>query len=246
MSYAPTVLTELRDYAIHTLGCHADDIGIVGNAAHTSGYHLGWDRLEAQAGWGDYSARLQRDRTALRGPTRNAACAFDIARTSRDHDLWVRRLVADCKSGADYTLGIRAIDALMDGQTLRWDRQANWRAEPADASHRWHTHVEWYRDVIARGASQLAILTRFYSSHVLKRIPIGQDPMSIRAPAVRSEWAALVRHWYHDPPTDLAQLRAAGEQLRAANRWRGAAPGSGRWQLVPPGAIVSVPLELHW
>jgi len=165
MTYAPSCLLEVRE-ACHVLtGAALGDIGIVGGPSHTAGYHLGLDTLLLYQGWDDWSARLARDRAALQGPTANAACAVDFPiQGMRNHGAWFRALLADCRAGAAYTQRIRAIIGTLDGVTAyRYDREHGpWTPTVADRSHLWHSHVEWYRDVIAVSPDLTGIITVFY------------------------------------------------------------------------------------
>ena len=45
MSYAPQPLVAAVAYLVRTTGQSSGNFGIVGNAAHTRGYHLGKDRI---------------------------------------------------------------------------------------------------------------------------------------------------------------------------------------------------------
>lgn len=164
MSYAPPELLDLQRYLINRFDLPHDQVGIVGNpVTHKNGYHLGWDMLASNDGWGDYSARLPRDRKALQGPTRDAACALDVTNKLPDNSAFLSALLADCRAGAAYTLRLRAIDCTLDGVTAhRFDRESGFRAEVADDSHLWHNHFEWYRDTIADGLSQIQIVSQFY------------------------------------------------------------------------------------
>ena len=163
MTYAPECLKTLRNYAITDLGADPAGVGIVGDPKHGGGYHLGADRLQP----GDYSAELRRDKAALKGATADAATALDLTTGSTDHRKWLAALLADLKAGADYTTGIRAINGTLDGKTAwRWDRQNDFKPTRTDDSHLVHTHIEWYRDVIAvlermgNAEALLPVLTR--------------------------------------------------------------------------------------
>lgn len=155
MTYAPEVLLELRAYAISELDADPLGVGIVGDANHNAGYHCGADRIfnarAGGAGWSDYSARTIRDRLGLRARTKDAACALDLTTGSRRHREWLAGLLADLLAGEDYTLGIRAINGTLNGRSAyRWDREHRFVMTRTDSSHLTHTHIEWYRDVIAK------------------------------------------------------------------------------------------------
>lgn len=138
MSYAPQNLLDVREYIQAHTGLSDNDLGIVGDKYHTSGYHLGRDRLPAN----DYSNRLPRDKAGLT----NAASASDIGNFSQLREL--TSFVLDrCRDGR--MTQIRAINGpWFDGRAYRWDSQNNWQAviKPRGDSHETHAHLEWWRD----------------------------------------------------------------------------------------------------
>ena len=170
MSYTPGTLFALRNYLIGQTHLSAVQLGVVGNAAHTSGYHLGRDRIFSSTGkgWNDYSIRTLRDRRGLT----NAAMAMDIGSRSTDGRWTPRRLrsmsvwlVAACRRNAPGTSDIREVIYSPDGiSVLRWDRQRGFASAPrlgeADSSHRTHTHISWYRD--SENRSKLAPFVRYF------------------------------------------------------------------------------------
>ena len=50
MSYTPGTLFELRKYLMPRTGLSAGNLGVVGDARHTRGYHLGRDRILRRLG----------------------------------------------------------------------------------------------------------------------------------------------------------------------------------------------------
>jgi hypothetical protein len=159
MSVAPRSLLDLQSYWIAQGGV---SLGIVGNAVHCKGYHLGRDRIFGacacrpknicQPGLGsrDYSAQTARDRAGLS----NAASAIDLGRLGgslanlRDFSSW---LVERCRTNQPGTADFREIIYSPDGSTvLRWDRERGHASAPrpgeGDDSHLTHTHISFYRD----------------------------------------------------------------------------------------------------
>src|SRR6185369_3801257 len=113
-------------------------------------YHNGRDRFLASGldtCAENYTICTARDRAGLT----NAAAAIDIGNHSGLRPL-SRWLVSRARNNAPGTRDIREIIYSPDGrQVLRWDRergvQSLPQAEPQlDISHRWHTHVSFYRD----------------------------------------------------------------------------------------------------
>lgn len=152
MSYAPTSLLNLRDYLKEHTGLSAISLGIVGDSAHKSGYHLGKDRIFSASGqgWNDYSVRTSRDKNGLT----NAASAIDIGNFAglRHLSIW---LVRECQRNAPGTSDIREIIYSPDGdRVLRYDRNRGITSAPregeADNSHRLHSHISWQRDSQSR------------------------------------------------------------------------------------------------
>ena len=77
MSSSPQSLRQLGTYWTAQGGVN---LGVVGNAAHTYGYHLGRDRIYDGGGPGkgdrDYSVQTRRDKAGLS----DAASAIDLGR----------------------------------------------------------------------------------------------------------------------------------------------------------------------
>jgi len=162
MTYAPRSLLVLRAYLAAAAGVELGNLGIVGNAAHVRGYHLGRDRIYSSTGAGDadYSVRTARDRAGLS----NAASALDVkfpAATLRDWSTWL--VERRCRVGL--AADVREVIWTPDGTTvLRWDRQRGVDSPPrsgeADSSHLWHTHLSFYRD--AEGRDQVGPLRGYF------------------------------------------------------------------------------------
>ncbi|MEV0646109.1 hypothetical protein AB0I28_12665 [Phytomonospora sp. NPDC050363] len=148
MTFAPEPLLAARKYIIAALGVPGAGVGIVGDSAHWGGYHCGRDRTVS----GDYSVvESSRDR----GPTL-AAAALDVGSFSktiggekRDLKHFSAWLVEQCKAGAPDTRDIREVIYSPDGRSVkRWDRLG--RRNSGDDSHRYHTHISYFRDSESR------------------------------------------------------------------------------------------------
>ncbi|HWS37171.1 MAG TPA: hypothetical protein VN408_31050 [Actinoplanes sp.] len=149
MTYAPETIKAARTFLIANIpGLKGDTVGIVGDTSHAAtgtSYHLGKNQLAS----GSYSVvESSRDRNGLT----DAAAALDIGefsvkRGGRTHTLrtfsvW---LVAECKAGSADTRDIREVIYSADGRTVkRWDRLG--RRTAGDSSHRYHTHISYFRD----------------------------------------------------------------------------------------------------
>lgn len=150
MSYVPTTMATLRDELQKVTGLSLISLGVVGNTAHRSGYHLGRDRIFSSTGkgWNDYSVVTARDKAGLS----NGAMAIDIGNFGiaklRAMSVW---LVKQAQKNAPGTRDIREIIYSPDGKVvLRYDRQRGFASAPkpgeADSSHLTHTHISFYRD----------------------------------------------------------------------------------------------------
>lgn len=166
MTYTPADLLAVRKYLIGALNLapgptaadlEADEVGVVGDDQHPDGYHVGNDAL-VRVGklTTDYSKRESpRDR-----PGSNAASALDIGDFRRG-TLTLRSLsvalVAACQRGDPRCGDIREIIYSPDGVVVRrWDRLGV--RTTGDLSHRYHTHLSFFRDSEGRRAQANNIL----------------------------------------------------------------------------------------
>lgn len=155
MSSNPPTLRQLGAYWTAQGGVN---LGVVGNAAHTRGYHLGRDRIYDGSGPGmgdrDYSVQTKRDRAGLT----DAASAIDLGRLNGSLPAlyrFSRWLVIQCRQNAPGTRDFREIIYSPDGvRVLRWDRERGYatasKPGEADSSHLTHTHISFYRDSESR------------------------------------------------------------------------------------------------
>lgn len=150
MTFAPVSLQNLSSYL------KSQDVpvlGIVGNAAHTYGYHLGRDRIyRIPPGRGDqdYSVRNSRDKAGLS----DAAAAMDIGRHDRLIELGrylrgrldIRELIAERGDGS---------------HIWRWDAvTGKTTGDGASDELPHHLHVSWFRDSQQR--DKTAVFRAFY------------------------------------------------------------------------------------
>jgi hypothetical protein len=179
VTYAPATLLTLREYLKPLTGLSSPNLGIVGDARHVAvgqSYHLGANQLVATA----YSRRTARDRAGLT----NAASALDIGNHGELRQL-SRWLVSRARVNARGTDDIREIIYSPDGvKVLRWDRERGFNSAPregeADDSHRWHTHISWYRDAEYR--DKRGVFAPFYDDTSLPDTSTGGGDM----PGVRA------------------------------------------------------------
>jgi hypothetical protein len=162
VTVAPSKLSELQTFLKTKTSLKPVSIGIVGNAKHKSGYHLGRDRIfkHGAQGESDYSVKTARDHSGLS----DSASAMDIG-SFKGFRRMSKFIVAEARSNAPDTRDIREIIYSPDGKTvLRWDRQRGFASKPrkheADDSHLTHTHISWYRDSEKR--DKTGVFRRFF------------------------------------------------------------------------------------
>ncbi|MFG1652703.1 hypothetical protein ACGFIE_22500 [Micromonospora sp. NPDC049275] len=187
MTRAPTNLLAVRSLLLAHLDVDPNtdrpadlepaEVGIIGDPAHRGGYHCGSDRVVTN----DYSVvESSRDRNGL---TLDAAAldvgGFEVRSGGRTHTLpsfsiWC---VGQCAADATDTRDIREIIYSPDGTTVkRWDRLG--KRTSGDSSHRWHTHVSFFRDAIKAGRDQRPLFRRYLTSIGLIE---GDDDMDMTA-----------------------------------------------------------------
>ena len=157
MSTAPATITALGAYWTAQGGVM---LGIVGNRAHTSGYHLGKDRIFGPngKGWNDYSVKEARDKRGLT----NAAAAIDLGRLNGSlTGLWAfsRWFAQQCMDGKPGYGDVREVIfwSTARDRVIGWSATApdRWINDYGDLSHKTHTHISFYRDSQARGKVEL-------------------------------------------------------------------------------------------
>jgi hypothetical protein len=148
MTYAPR---SLQDLGAYWTGKGGVNLGIVGDTRHVTGYHLGRDRIYSDTGQGDadYSVKHPRDKAGLT----NGAASIDLGKldgTFAGLQEFSRWLVSTSEAGGD----IREIIYSPDGDRVqRWsgiDGDIHTGTGNGDLSHRWHTHISYFRDSEAR------------------------------------------------------------------------------------------------
>lgn len=167
---APANLVSLMAY---WTGKGGTNLGIVGDAPHVAGgtsYHLGAQDLKP----GAYSVQTARDKAGLS----KYASAVDLGKLAnsyaklRKFSVWY---VDQCRHNAADTRDVREVIYSPDGVTvLRWDRERGIASEPrdgeADNSHRWHTHISFYRD--SRLRDQRGPFRRYFDPAPANRVQI--------------------------------------------------------------------------
>lgn len=195
MTFAPDDLTKLNAYWKSKGGV---GLGIVGDSNHTTGYHLGRDRIYDGSGPGqgdaDYSVHdFPRDRAGLT----NAASGIDLGKLGgtfaglRRFSIWlVEQLVARAPGWDD----VREVVYSPDGSTvLRWHRghPGGPVAYPKPyssrvAAHLTHTHVSYFRDT--RGRDKVALFRGYFEQPAAQE---GGDMPPLVAPDVLGQIATI-------------------------------------------------------
>ncbi|MFF0469324.1 hypothetical protein ACFYPX_18070 [Micromonospora zamorensis] len=142
------------------------EVGVVGDTAHQQqgdSYHLGKPQ---QRTTGYSVTESPRDKAGLS----DLASALDIGEFrvdagGRTYDLrhFSAWCVAQCVANAPDTRDIREIIFSPDGTTVkRWDRLG--KRSSGDSSHRWHTHISFFRDAIKAGRNQTPLFRRYLTT----------------------------------------------------------------------------------
>lgn len=166
MTKAPDNLLAARKLLLDHLGQYGlsgIEVGIVGDAAHIgqgNSYHLG---LPEQASSGYAATESPRDKAGLC----EYASALDVGEFDvrgrynlRHFSAW---LVAQCKANTADTRDIREVIYSLDGSTVRrWDRLG--KRSTGDSSHRWHTHISFFRDSTKAGRDLTPLFRRYLTT----------------------------------------------------------------------------------
>lgn len=234
MSGQPADLIALADFWIAHDGVH---LGIIGNARHCRGYHLGSDRIygscacrpdgDCVAGLrdNDYSVKTARDKAGLS----THASAIDLGKLAdsftklHTFSVW---LVERARANATGTSDIREIIYSPDGNiVLRWDRERGINSEPrtgeADATHLTHTHISFYRD--SRSRDKVRIFAPYFEVDDLDITAIKGEDWNL-AGGVRRPYRSKPERTNaaiagYIEPTDTP-IRTIAEVTANSNNWR--------------------------
>lgn len=200
MTTAPANVKAVRALLLDHLDVHENstayptdldpaEVGIVGDTAHVregNSYHLG---LPEQSRKGYAATESARDKVGLSA----YASAIDIGSFSvkvdgKTHNLqtFSKWLVAQCQAGAADTRDIREVIYSPDSKIVkRWDRLK--RHTTGDKSHRWHTHISFFRDSTKAGRDLTAVFRRYLAAIGLvagsKPAPAPSKPTSPKPPS---------------------------------------------------------------
>lgn len=164
MSESAPGLAKLRDFASSNPGPQFF-LGIVGDANHRSGYHLGPDRIRDAS---DYSIQLARD-VAGKHKYPSYACGYDMGMGWARSRAWLAWLVDQCRKGA--FPNVREIIGSLDGVHKQyWSALRGFRTERYDGdNHIDHTHISVYRDSAEDDHSDM--LRRYLNGEVIQTVP---------------------------------------------------------------------------
>lgn len=142
-SYAPKAI-----YAMYGIVrphiASMEESGIVGNSAHTYGYHCARNDLIRDGNTGDYSiSEYAQDRLGDGG----AACAIDMKFSPHDMIVVSKRLISLCQAHDTRLRGMREFFGTTDGyNTTGYSPQSNRYESTGDTSHLWHVHISILRE----------------------------------------------------------------------------------------------------
>ncbi len=201
MSYPPQTLLDLRDYLRAETGLSLNELGIVGDANHTYGYHLGEDRLPKD----DYSARQKRDIAGLT----DAASASDIGMFDRLVAL-TDYLVSEGRAGRANDIR-EIIGPATNGRAYRYDSLSGWNPQlrPQGDPHEWHCHVSWFRDSEFR--EKVSLFERFFDHTSTTE---GPTMLLAQVKGQAEIYRSDGRHYWHMTSYSAVQaLEAAGNKV---------------------------------
>jgi len=140
----PDGLKELQKFFEAQIGPYW--LGVVGDASHTGGYHLGANSVPL----GDYSIVSERDRNGIKMFGGDFASACDIGMGWAASRLWFRWLIEQLRNGRfpDVVEVIGSADGIQDYRYTAEDGFLY--AELWFGNHVEHTHISFYRDSIMR------------------------------------------------------------------------------------------------
>lgn len=116
--------------------------GVLGDKAHTYGYHRGRNVLPS----GDYSVRLSLDKLG----TSRYASALDLSFTAAQMKVVTARLRKSALDPNDPRMGaVREFYGTLNGRTVfgltHTSENGFWSPATSDSSHLWHIHLSFFR-----------------------------------------------------------------------------------------------------
>lgn len=116
--------------------------GIIGDRAHTSGYHRGWKYVPTS----DYSRQLAEDKNA----NGEWACGIDMSFSADKMKLYTGRLKAAADRNDPRLKYVREFYGTLNGTTVygrthRGSADTTWESATSDKSHLWHAHLSILR-----------------------------------------------------------------------------------------------------
>ena len=190
MTYAPDTLQRLSTYWQQNGGIA---LGIVGDINHSTGYHLGKDRIYGPNGArdDDYSVKHPRDKAGLT----NAAAAVDLGKLDGTYtglQEFSRWLVSECQHDAPGSTDIREIIYSPDGSRVERysgiDGAIHSGGNNGDSSHRFHTHISYFRDSEKR--EKIALFSGYFEASMDLPPITNTTPIQIDIPV----GAAILAH----------------------------------------------------
>lgn len=136
----PNMVRAGKEAAKEISGCTFS--GILGDRAHTYGYHRGRNVLPKS----DYSVRLPLDKLG----TSKYASALDLKFTAAQMKVVTARLRKSALDPNDPRMEpVREFYGTLNGRTvfglIKNDLDGPWRSSTSDSSHLWHIHISFFR-----------------------------------------------------------------------------------------------------
>lgn len=184
--YAPQAITDLFN-SIKAGIPSAQMAGIIGDSAHTYGYHRGRNYVPSS----DYSVCQN---PADRKGDGEAACALDISWSKASDQYTVSKRLLNAKNNAAVTKCLRSFFGSTDGVNVcGWDYYYGC-SSTSDDSHLWHVHLSITRQY-ANDSAALQAIVPIITGGAAPPAPEPEDDMGTFKTTVCKETQALTNSW---------------------------------------------------
>lgn len=183
VEHAPAALSWLGSRVRPDLGGALS--GIVGDSAHTYGYHRARNRLPRS----DYSVQLSEDRLG----NGEAACGIDMSFSDSKMRLYTGRLRTAADRNDPRIRFLREFYGTLDsrnvyGRTHNGSRDSTWERSNADSTHLWHIHISILRQYSNDQAKMRGLL-----DVLLGKLLTNTTPLPATTPGGNEMWFAQVK-----------------------------------------------------
>ncbi len=203
--YAPDAIRWLANQIVDSVDT-AEISGIVGDVAHTYGYHRSRNVIPRN----DYSAVLAADR---RGDG-DAASALDMKYSAKWMRIVTARLIKSAEDPGDPRMaGVREFYGTTNGAVVNGrihNGNYEWRFESSDDSHLWHVHISFLREHANNKQTMRNVLSVITNE--------GQDDMEQTEKIAHSATTKQVPYWKGEESKTVAGWLRSGAYQAAMGR----------------------------